>query len=191
MKKYNSKGAMEMSIGTIVTIVLLMSVLVLGLFFVQKIFSSGSNAIDSIDNQVQNEITKLFSEDGKSLAIYPSSQDVTVKRGDTPKGFAFSIKNADVESHSYVYTLSAPENDNFDYKAQCGSTMTKEKAESYLLLTGGKISLGAGSTPSNPELVRFKVPETAPPCTIPYVLDIIYEDSGEPFDGAKIYVTFE
>ena len=39
----SKRGAMEMSVGTIVTIVLLMSVLVLGIFLVQKIFKTGMN----------------------------------------------------------------------------------------------------------------------------------------------------
>ena len=50
----NKKAAMEMSMGTMVTIILLVVVLVLGIFFIQKIFSSGSNAIDTVDNQVQD-----------------------------------------------------------------------------------------------------------------------------------------
>ena len=40
--KMNKKAAMEMSVGTIVTIVLLMSVLVLGIFMIQKIFSGST-----------------------------------------------------------------------------------------------------------------------------------------------------
>ena len=42
----SKSGAMEMSVGTMVTIVLLMIVLVLGIFFIQKIFGAGTNAID-------------------------------------------------------------------------------------------------------------------------------------------------
>jgi len=55
----NKKGAMEMSVGTIVTIVLLMSVLVLGVFLVQKIFQSSTNVVDQVDQQVQNQINQL------------------------------------------------------------------------------------------------------------------------------------
>ena len=183
----NNKGAMEMSMGTIVTIVLLMSVLVLGLFFVQKIFSSGSDAIDSIDSQVQNEIAKLFSEEGKSLAIYPSDRDINIKAGDDPKGFAFSIKNKDVESHEYQYTVFAQE--GFDYLEKCGSTMTRQKADSYLLLTSGSNSIGPGDTMELPELVRFDVPEIAPPCTIPYKLEI--DQDGVDFQGATVFVTIK
>jgi len=183
----NKKGAMELSMGTIVTIVLLMSVLVLGLFFVGKIFSSGSDAIDSIDSQVQNEITKLFSEEGKSLAIYPNDRDITIKAGDDPKGFAFSVRNKGVESQDYQYSVFAQ--DGFDYSEKCGSTMTKQKADSYLLLASGTISLGPGSTMEIPELVKFDIPETAPPCTIPYKLDI--KKGSESFQGATVYVTIK
>ena len=56
----NRKAAMEMSVGTIVTIVLLMSVLILGIFLVQKVFRSGSNAIDSVDDEIQNQIIQSF-----------------------------------------------------------------------------------------------------------------------------------
>src|SRR3989337_788975 len=89
----NKRAAMEMSVGTMVTIVLLMIVLVLGIFFIQKIFATGTNAIDTIDNQVQNEIQKLFAQEGKTIAVYPTSRDVILKKGDDPRGFAFSIKN--------------------------------------------------------------------------------------------------
>ena len=185
MEKMSSKGAMEMSVGTIVTIVLLMSVLVLGLFFVQRIFQSGENAIDSIDSEVQNEITKLFSDGTKTLVIYPSSQEITFKRGDSLKGFAFSVRNKDVEPADYTYEVSAKE--GFDYSGKCGSTMTIQKANSYILLSEGEINnLGAGQAMELPELVKFTIPEEAPPCTIPYGLKV--SKVGGSTDGATIYV---
>jgi predicted PurR-regulated permease PerM len=91
----SKSGAMEMSVGTMVTIILLVCVLVLGIFFIQKIFGAGTNAIDSIDNEVQSEIDRLFERENKPLAIYPTSRDVILKKGDDPKGFAFSVKNDD------------------------------------------------------------------------------------------------
>ena len=50
----NKHAAMEMSVGTIVTIVLLMAVLVLGLVLVRTIFKNSTESIDSIDEQVKN-----------------------------------------------------------------------------------------------------------------------------------------
>ena len=49
---------MQMSVGTIVTIVLLMTVLILGLVLVRTIFGGAVENIDNIDQAVKNEINK-------------------------------------------------------------------------------------------------------------------------------------
>ena len=54
------QAAMEMSVGTIVTIVLLMTVLVLGLVLVRTIFTGAIKNIDNVDKAVENQISKLF-----------------------------------------------------------------------------------------------------------------------------------
>ena len=98
---------MEMSMGTIVTIILLVVVLVLGIFFVQKIFGTGNKAIDQIDVQVQNEINKLFTEEGKKVVVYPNSREISLKQGESG-GFGFSIMNVDNqgETHTYIYKVT-------------------------------------------------------------------------------------
>ncbi|MDP3965941.1 MAG: hypothetical protein Q8Q04_00215 [archaeon] len=186
MKNNNSKGAMEMSVGTIVTIVLLMSVLVLGLFFVQRIFSSGENAIDSIDSQVQNEINQLFSDGTKSVAVFPTSREITVKKGGaTPKGFAFSVYNDNNDpSSDFEYTIKADDVDD------CGVTMTLQKADSYTLGGEGSFTLGPSSSLENARLVRFNFPESSPSCTIFYNLDITRNGVPYPSGGStQILVT--
>lgn len=179
----NKRAAMEMSIGTIVTIVLLMSVLILGIFLVQKVFNSGSNAIDSIDNQVQSEIEKLFAEDGKKLAVYPTSRQVTLKKGDDPKGFAFSVRNDDVESATFSYSVESTD------ITKCGSTLTQAKANDYLLGGSGQFSLGPGNSLDLPRIVRFDLPETAPPCNMIYYLQISKNE--QPYSGADIFITIQ
>lgn len=181
----SKRAAMEMSVGTIVTIVLLMSVLVLGIFLVQKVFKSGSGAVEAIDSQVQNEINKLFSEEGKPLAVFPNSRQITIKKGDDAKGFAFSINNRDTEGHEYNYKIEAL--DTFDFAAKCGTGMTKAKADSYILVASGKKRLGAGMAMEIPELVKFQIPETAVPCTIPY--NLMIDDENGPFQDVTIYLT--
>ncbi len=60
MKK---KGAMELSIGTIVIIVIAMAMLILGLVFVRKIMCSGIIVTEQIGTGVENEIKGLFNVD--------------------------------------------------------------------------------------------------------------------------------
>lgn len=57
------KGAMELSIGTIVIVVLAMAMLILGLVFVRKIMCSGIIITDELSTSVENEIKGLFNVD--------------------------------------------------------------------------------------------------------------------------------
>jgi hypothetical protein len=179
----NRRAAMEMSVGTIVTIVLLMAVLVLGIFLVQKIFSSSSNAIDTVDKEVQSQIEQLFADEGKKIAVYPTSREITLKKGDTPKGFAFSVRNNDVESAEFTYTVDASD------VSSCGSGITKEKANAFLLGGSGKFNLGPGNALDLARLVKFNIPETAPPCTIIYDLEI--KKATEAYAGADVFATIK
>lgn len=179
----SKKAALEMSVGTMVTIVLLMVFLVLGIFFIQRVSRLGLNAVDTIDSQVQSEIQKLFADEGRKIAIYPTSREIVLKKGDTPKGFAFSVRNIDVESAGLTYSTEASD------ISKCGTTFTKEDADSMLLGGTGSFSLGPGDSLELPRLVKFSVPESSPPCTMTYVLEIA-KDS-QPYTNADIFVTIK
>ncbi len=174
---------MEMSVGTIVTIVLLMSVLVLGIFLVQKVFDSGTGAVDAIDDQVQSEINKLFADKDMPLVILPPSGAITVKKGKGISGFAFSVENSAPEKRTFTWKVEAVS--TFDF-SNCGSSMTKEKADSYIILSEGSFPVSASSKLKRAVLVKFDVPETALSCKIPYDLTV---ESGDDFsEFATIYV---
>jgi len=179
----SKKAAMEMSVGTLVTIVLLVGVLILGIYLIQKIFSGSSDAIDSINNEVVNQINDLFSNENSKISVAPPSREITLKKGDTPKGFAFSVRNNDVESASFSYEVKA------DDVSNCGSAMTKDKADSYLLAGTGTFSLGPGDQLPLPRLVKLDIPESAPPCTLIYNLNV--ESGNVPYATAQIFATIK
>lgn len=60
IKMKNKKAAMEMSMGMIVTIVLLVSVLILGLVFVRNIMCKSILITDDITASLEGEIKNLF-----------------------------------------------------------------------------------------------------------------------------------
>jgi len=177
---------MEMSVGTIVTIVLLMTVLILGLVLVRNIYGSGSNAIDQIDSAMQNEMNKLFAEEGKKLVIYPTSRKVTLKKGAEPFGFGFSVKNNEVDQMDFTYTVEA--DSDFDF-TRCGSSFTPDRANRWLIVDAGSFTLGPGNSLELGETVLFEIPDSAPPCTIPFRLDINAE--GSYYVGAKVFITIK
>lgn len=175
----NKKAAMEMSVGTIVTIVLLMTVLILGLVMIRTIFKGSIENINGIDTAVKDQINKLFSEDtSRQIVVYPTSRYVTIKKGEDNLGFGFSIRNVGETEDSFTYDVSAVE-------ASCG--MNLDIADKFITLGKTRaypgITLPPGSFMDDPVFVRFSIPQTAPPCKIRYAVAVS--------DAAGIYSTID
>ncbi|MBW6442547.1 hypothetical protein K0A97_02065 [Patescibacteria group bacterium] len=180
------KGAMELSVSTMIIVVLAMVLLVLGVFFIQRIFGSATNAIDSIDSQVQSEIQKLFADEAHILAVYPTSREVILKKGDR-KGFAFSIRNSQNEARLFEYEIEAVE--SYDFSGKCGSSFSKAQADYWMVISSGSFNLAGAATSTLPELILFDIPEEAPSCSIPYRIDITA--NGEPYANTQIYLVIK
>lgn len=164
MKK---KGAMEMSMGTIVTIVLLVSVLVMGIFFIQKISKTATNVIDLTDEQLRNEMNKLFSEDtSKKLVVYPATREVSIKKGESG-GFGFSIRNTGNAEGSFSYTIDVMEIGQ-------GCQLTQEEAANLIILgkTGTGIQIPSGDVLENPIKIKFTIPDSTPLCNLGYGINV-------------------
>jgi hypothetical protein len=162
----NKKAAMEMSVGTIVTIVLLMTVLILGLVLVRTIFKGATENIGSIDEAVKAEISKLFSEDStKKIVIYPPTQKISIKKGERG-GFGFSIKNNKQTDGSFSYSVDFIEKDS-------NCRMSDTQAKSLINLgSKGTIQIPSGDALDPPILVEFKIPEEASLCSIRYGVNV-------------------
>ena len=163
----SKRAAMEMSVGTMVTIVLLMAVLILGIFFIQKIFGAGTTAIDEIDQSIKNEIRELFSQDeSRQIVIYPSAREIRMKKG-ASGGFAFSLQNIEYDDGGFSYTVSV-----LEIGSNC--QMTESQADSLIILgkSGSNIQIPSGSELENPIFVKFSIPKTASLCHIRYGIDV-------------------
>ena len=181
MKK---RGAMEMSVGTIVTIVLLMSVLVLGLIMVRSIFMGGTTSVTKINDKVSSQIDELFaSDENLRVAIYPSDYKIKLKQGTRGEGFAFSISNKNLESAKFKYEVGV--NQYFDMEENCN--INSKIADSWILQPEGEILLGGSTDMTNPKLILFNIPENAPRCTIPFKLEIT--EGGDPYEEVEVFLT--
>lgn len=185
----NKKAAMEMSVGTIVTIVLLMSVLVLGLVLITNIFSGATSSVKTIDDKVKSEINNIFKNEGATLAFSPSDRKIKITQGTQGEGFAFAVNNKKTEQVTFTYEIKV--DPLYDLTAQCGPTMTIRESESWLLSKTGTIPLArSSSNKDNPELVLFNIPQTAPTCTIPYTINV-FETGKVLYASSKVYVTIQ
>ena len=176
----NKKAAMEMSVGTIVTIVLLMSALILGLMLTKGIFKSAKGAVDLTDAQLKEEIQGLFSDDSESkITIIPSNEVLEIKQGDIDD-IGIGMKN--------ILTGSEASNAKFRYKAtpvasdleDCGiseETLMKWVSREEI----SDINIPSGETYAG--RVRFTIPDSAPLCTFGFKIDT-YVNEG---DGERAY----
>jgi len=173
MARLNGKrAAMEMSVGTIVTIVLLMTVLILGLVMIRTIFKTSTENINILDTAIKSEISKTFAQDSsKRVVVYPPSRKITIKKGEDSLGFGLSIRNVvGDEEDRFTYEVSAVE-------SSCRYYEDFSKADNLITLGRTReapgILLGPGSfMEDDPVFVRFAIPDDAPPCEIRYSIEV-------------------
>ncbi|MFH0808666.1 MAG: hypothetical protein V1888_03585 [archaeon] len=161
------RGAIELSIGTIVIIVLAMSMLILGLVLIKNIFSGSSENILQMNDKVKDQINKLFVEDKRTVVYLPNQIAKIEQNKDW--GVAFGIKNlakgtVEVGQFSYDVTVSDP-----DVKQKCG---IDEKSVENWIKTGRADEMSIAPGQNYYGVVRFFVPENAPLCTVRFHIDV-------------------
>ncbi len=187
IKKSNKRAALEMSVGTIVTIVLLMSMLVLGIVLIQKIFSASTSAVGQIDDKIKSQINTLFDKDDtRKISLYPNDAKISIKQGTQNEGFFFALRNLNREPTDFTYTIEVdPEH---DIRKKCSSTLSARDVNDWIINPAGSISLGPNQRQENPELILFDIPDSAPGCTIPFKITVKTKGAGN-YDSAKMFVT--
>ena len=77
----SKKGAVELSVGTIVILVIGMTMLILGIILVRTIFTGATQNVDVINKGVEDQINKLFSNSDKRIVVNLPKQEVDIKKG--------------------------------------------------------------------------------------------------------------
>ena len=176
-------GAIEMSIGTIVIIVLAMSMLILGMILIKNIFSGASNNVLQMNEKVKGEINKLFVED-KRTVVYLPNQIAKIKQNED-WGVAFGVKNlekgtAEAGRFHYDVTVSDP-----DVKTKCG--VGERDIESWIK-TGRSDDMTIAPGQTYFGIVRFLIPEGAPLCTVRFHVDVTKDNTPYATDFFDIEV---
>jgi len=153
MKK---KGAIELSIGTIVIIVLAMSMLILGLVLVKNIFGGATNLVDLNNQQITEEISKIYGADQK-VVMYPN-EELKLKQGEDA-AFAIRIRNtvkgAEGQGATFSYSLKLEGLD------ECG--LSEEEVFSWMIGESGA-DIAIPSSEGHVEKILVDVPEGSPIC---------------------------
>ncbi len=92
----NKNAAIELSIGTVVIIVLAMTMLVLGIALIRNIFKGATSAVDLSNDKVISEITTLFSDEGSDVVVkLGADQTAKIKQGSGPFAMAIGARKPD------------------------------------------------------------------------------------------------
>jgi|TARA_Y100000310_G_scaffold96765_1_gene94511 hypothetical protein len=173
IKRKNKRAALELSIGTIVILVLAMSMLILGLILIRTIFSGAKFNVETMNKKVEAEINKLFVEDQRAV-IYLPNRIALVKQG-SDFGLGFGINNI-IATQEFSWKIKVPRDDRLSKK--CGFS-NEDKALDWITTGGtGKVRIGSGQKYT--DIVRFNIPEGAisdiSTCIIRFQLVIERED---------------
>jgi len=175
MLKRGKRGAVELSVGTIVVLVLAMTMLIMGIVLIRGIFRGATYNVKSLNEKVRGEINKLFTEDDK-LVIFLAENIAKVEQGDD-FGVAFGIKNLETgTTQAGIFSSDVVVSNPSEVQSKCGisSSVVENwmtgKSEANIPISPGQVGHG---------LVRFNIPKTAPLCTIRFRINI--EKDKQPY----------
>ena len=180
MLQHNKKAALELSVGTIVIIVLAMAMLIMGIVLVKNIFSGATGATDLINQNVKSQINKLFNDEDTKTVVYLADNSAQVQKGES-YNIRFGIKNVirggTGATQDFSYKVSAAE-------VESGCSLTLTEADGYIALgkTVSKIPISPGEEPKE-RVILIEIPEDAPLCGVTYDI-VVYkgEQGGEVYD---------
>jgi hypothetical protein len=143
----NKKGSLELSIQTIVIVVIAFSVLGLGLTFVRQQFSDIGDTTVTIQEQVKQQILDDLRTGNKKLS-FPSNK-MDIGKGES-EDIAFGVKNTLNDELNYMITIKV--------KKMEGSTLTEAdlKDEVTFFYDDDKYSLPA--TESRVHSIKVSAP---------------------------------
>ena len=173
----HKKAAIELSIGTIVIIVLAMAMLILGLVLIRGIFSGATDSVKNINAGVQTEINKLFQSENDKAVIRLTDSTAQIKQGED-FGVAFGIRNINkgaTEATVFNYQVAL---DDSNIKNNCG--VSEQQANSWVKIGTGRMSVQPGEV--GYDVVLISVPVVAPLCKTKFRLTI-WEQGKSPSDA--------
>jgi hypothetical protein len=175
----NKKAAVELSIGTIVIIVLAMSMLILGIVLIKNIFGAANDIVDLTDQQLKDQVSKLFGDD-KRLVMYPDTREITIKLNERG-GFGFGIKNRilGTASQDVKFSYEVVVSDE-DLRIKCG--VTEQEVERWMVT--GRAESGIGIPPGEVGTgkVLIQIPEGTSPCTFRLRVNVQKDSQGYATD---------
>jgi len=142
----NNKGAIEMSIGTIVIIVIAVTMLIFGIVFVRSIMCGAIGLTSDINDNAKGEIDKLFASSGGRVQCI-GSEKVAMVPGVT-NAVRCSVRAEEAAEYEFKITKII-------------GSKSKEKVADWAVTSGWKATIAPDDTETK-KILRLAIPENAP-----------------------------
>ena len=157
-KMGDKKAALELSIGTIVVIVLSVSMLILGIVLIRQIMCGALGLTSELNSKVKGEINQLFGSTGGEVQCIGAGDAVKFIPGQTNNIFC-SVKAPARDEYTFTVIEISSDNSRLD-----DATITKWLRDAGF--TGSQtIPISPGDDTAK-KAIRMKIPEAAPEGTI-------------------------
>lgn len=172
MKK---RAAMELSVSTIVVVILAMAMLILGVILVRSIMCGAIGMTGEMNNKVSSEINKLFAG-GHEVVCIGESDNVIPLSPNAQHIIWCSVKAPETAEYKFIIT---------DVVVQGVSDATLQK----WILTEGLTARIAPGKDSPQKVLRLNLPDNAP--EKPIIVNIEIEKDGEFLDSKSLDFTIQ
>lgn len=169
--KKSKKAAIELSMTTIIVIVLSLALLILGFVLVRNIMCSSINIITQVGELSEGQIRDLFGAQGGEIQCMGEKDQIPVYADKT--NYIKCIINAE-EVADYEFELNINEDDG---------TIPKETIKKWLSGEGKFRNVAPGDKKSK-QIKILRIPDNAPAGDI--ALDLSVTRNGEPLESNKL-----
>lgn len=190
MSHTNKKAAIELSIGTVVIIVIAMSMLILGLVLVRNIFTGATQSVNILDDKVQNEIKNLFNDENQDVVVkLGSDKTAKVRPGSDPTLVAIAARVPDgsrIDNPSRLqYRLSL---DTATTDSNCLNALGTRNTESLFVTSLDRdIPFDEIDGPNAFAAIEIKVPKGTAICSQKVLVKVYDKENNNQLIGQRFF----
>jgi len=191
-KFLSKKGAMELSISTVVVIVLGIFMLILGIVLIRSISQNATKSVDSIDKMTNQQLSALFGETEGNIAfnLGPDSTAKIEAGADDTFGIALRATTEDGSSVTrtrLTYKLSLDEGGS---KNCASAAYLGEQQARNLFITplDRELQFDKYDGANAYSLIQLKVPKGTTTCSQKVWVDVTDTETDKPLGGSYFVV---
>lgn len=185
----SKRGAIELSMTTVVIIVLAMTMLILGLTLIRSIFTGATQSVTDINDKVKAQINSLFSEQEQADVVVLLGSDHIAKVPANTLGFGVLVSARTVDGsvitsrNRLQYTLT------LDESSDCITKNSRVAVESWFAGKLGKaLNIDQYSGDTSYSSVIFNIPKGTALCSQKVFVDFKDAQNPQSSPGGSFFI---